>query len=597
MTAVSAREQRTALRCAACLTTNLAPLVVLFVITLLLIPPIGDFPLNDDWIFFQEVKTILDEGRYVHHPFSAPTAVAQSFWGAGFASVFGLNYNTLRGSTLVLALVAAWATSRCAAEAGAARGAALMAGAALLANPIFLNMAYTFNTDASFLAPLGLSLLYFVRSLRTRAPRDIFLGSAFSALAFFVRQFGLLPAAAYFLFTIVALVREKKSAGIKDIAAFVSPWLCAGVALAVMAFGNAPGYTWSFKEDGRGLAELLVGWWQFTVIVSVYLGLFALPITSWRVGRLLVRPMGWRRGQWLAFALYALVIWLTLRNMPGRHMLPFWGNIITDFRIGPTTLEHTGYFEAAWSVVRLGTWWIPITVTAVLSTAVFLVELGGLLAARSVLPGETPVFEHERRCAGFLSIALLLQIAALLNPFVPGTNDRYLLPIVQHALILTAVAMPVLKTRIRLANAISACALLANWSMSLVGLQDYMAWNTARWRAVDILLHEKRVDPLQIDAGFEYQGVYTSAEYMKRNNTTDFWNSGSRGFWILDDTYAVTFWPRDGYEEIGHVPYWSYLGRNDVPVPRSRWIRMGERYIFILKRSGESSSTTHPPDQ
>jgi hypothetical protein len=107
---------------------------------------------------------------------------------------------------------------------------------------------------------------------------------------------------------------------------------------------------------------------------------------------------------------------------------------------------------------------------------------------------------------------------------------------------------------------------------SACSVQDYLAWNRARWVAVDRLTDRYGADPLQIDGGYEYNGLHTSDVFMKRNNTSDFRNQGPLAWWVLDDTYAISFLPRAGYQELDRVTYFSALGmeRRDLLILRKR---------------------------
>ena len=128
------------------------PLAALMLITVALVPPRGDFPLNDDWIYAKTVEGILETGTYEANPYGDPTLIAQAYWGALFCDLFGYSYPVLRVSTLVLCLLGAWAAAHCARACGLPYGAALLSGGIFIANPFVLNLSYTFMTDVPFLA-------------------------------------------------------------------------------------------------------------------------------------------------------------------------------------------------------------------------------------------------------------------------------------------------------------------------------------------------------------------------------------------------------------------------------------------------------------
>jgi len=152
---------------------TLLPATGLVLLTLLLVGPGGDFPLNDDWVYATTACTFLEEHQLVRHPFAGPLALVHTLVGRPLHGVFGASFEALRASTLVLAVVTMWAVAKSAAECGASRGIAVLCAATLLANPIFLNLSYTVMSDVSFLALWTLAGLFYLRALAIRRSADI----------------------------------------------------------------------------------------------------------------------------------------------------------------------------------------------------------------------------------------------------------------------------------------------------------------------------------------------------------------------------------------------------------------------------------------
>ena len=60
-----------------------------------LVNPIGDFPINDDWVYGSGVNSILQTGGFVL-PESAANVFAHVYWGALFCVPFGFSFTALR---------------------------------------------------------------------------------------------------------------------------------------------------------------------------------------------------------------------------------------------------------------------------------------------------------------------------------------------------------------------------------------------------------------------------------------------------------------------------------------------------------------------
>ena len=98
---------------------------------------------------------------------------------------------------------------------------------------------------------------------------------------------------------------------------------------------------------------------------------------------------------------------------------------------------------------------------------------------------------------------------------------------------------------------------------AIAALQDYMTWNRARWDAAESLIQEPRITPNQVDGGFEFNGLYTSDMALAKAGTEGL-VTRARNWWVVDDKYAISFLPRDGYRTLYERYYFTWLGmRNE----------------------------------
>src|SRR5215471_5403975 len=73
-----------------------------FVLTILLVNPIRETALEDDWMSALMVRHLLETGEYRLHEWFGPSLPFQTYWGGLFAYSFGYSFTSLRISTLVL---------------------------------------------------------------------------------------------------------------------------------------------------------------------------------------------------------------------------------------------------------------------------------------------------------------------------------------------------------------------------------------------------------------------------------------------------------------------------------------------------------------
>jgi hypothetical protein len=561
----------------------------LWLLTLTLVPPRGDFPLNDDWMYAKVVQHLVDTGRYEASPYADPTFILQAYWGAAFVKMLGFSFETLRASTLVLALVALWAGHWAAREAGLSARWAFLVALTLMVNPLFLNLSYTFMTDVPFLALSLLAGAAYLRALRSDQVRWIAFATTIVLCAYFVRQFAavLLVAALVPCFAAISVTRPRRFlrlglAILLPIAVSVPVYL----ALPIGGFNLAQGWDWSRLGDTgiERATEIL----RHFAIAFTYLTVLATPIacaslallfhrrsqpttpatlaTSLRGGppdpgsdpaaASSVGPMGQSRFFATAALLAALALfiaWLIVPQWP--HRLPNLGNVLYDLGVGPLLMPGMLDGLSIAAPLRIGPeiWWL-ITAGAFLgASALLAIHLRAALSALSASARRDPACRIEL----FLALWSLGMLLVLILPPVLARFDRYFVMAQVPATILAARRLAARRLKpARLAFAAAA----AFWLFGLVCLQDYLAWNAARWRALAALQRDYAAPLEQINGGYEFNGWYHSDRFAEESRHTGSKVFGPLGWWTVKDDYRVSLRPDKRFEVIGVEPYFSWLG-------------------------------------
>ena len=136
-------------------------ITALLVICLLLVPPTLNVPLNDDWAYAQSVQQLLATGQLHVSNWSTAALIPQIYWGAAFTHLVGnFSFVTLRLSTILFSLVTALALYDLLRQLDLPWIAALLGVLTLIANPLFLNLTYSFMTDVFYLGLMLISLAF-----------------------------------------------------------------------------------------------------------------------------------------------------------------------------------------------------------------------------------------------------------------------------------------------------------------------------------------------------------------------------------------------------------------------------------------------------
>ena len=527
---------------------DLALLAGLWLIAILLVNPHGNFPLIDDWIYAPTVHSIMLGLGPKLKDWGSATLVAQTYWGALFCSVFGFSFTTLRLSTLVLGLAGVYGTYGLARVLGATRFLAVVCALALAFNPLYFNLSFSFMTDVPFAAMAVLSILLVVVGIQRRAGGTILLGAVGAAVATLIRQLGLVMPLAFAFSTLLSRPRARQLA--------VAGAFCALATLPLVAWnwwlGHVHGvpalYGLQAGEVMHRLAQGPAGQWHDWLlnafVIGMYAGLFALPVLA-------VKSRGAKVRDWVFLATAPLFI---LGALDQRRLMPYSYDCLGNNTIGPLFLAGRDYLipKPLASVII----WSVLTLAAALAAASLISLLVGLVRGS---------LGADRRAATGARIRLFLAFCAVIYAaplVIGGFFDRYLIllaPLMAAAICAAearAGAGKVARWRIG-----AACLVLAGFAtFSVAGTHDYLAWNRARWQALDHLTEVEHIRPDRIDGGFEYNGAYyLTPENLRRYPTA----------WVVPDDYTVSFRPLPGKQVHSVWPY-------------SRWLPPMRDQIYVL---------------
>ena len=471
---------------------SLAPPAVLILVMaalVTLVPPMGEFPVDDDWDYARAVQTLIEQGRPGVSVSVSASLVLQTYWGGLFAHLFGFSHTTLRISTLVLAGGGALAFYLVLREQLDSERA-LLGALLLLVNPLYVFLSYSFMTDVPFLSLALWALFCYVRALRTARPRLGWLaaGSALAGGAFLIRQVaGTLPLAA--LAGLLLTAGWRTATRPRHLLAVLVPFLPAVLYGAYFDAQRGPVRqeplvpTLAFwAQHGPGLLGVALA--RLAGAAST-LGLFTLPLSLAALGGW--PALGLRRWQRrLAVALlFALAAGFTVRIALFRKspLFPHLSDVITrhGFLISNTTSPQSIVIPASAQLV--------VTILALVGAALLMVAVA---AAFSGAAGRGPA-----------AVVLLFGLLAIgLTVVYYGFYDRYLLPALPAG-ILAALAFR--RPRWGRALALEGAALLVAWCIWWE--RDYLERQAAVWQAGQALV-ERGISPEEIDGGYEWDGWF-----------------------------------------------------------------------------------------
>ncbi|KKS31425.1 hypothetical protein A2380_03505 [candidate division WWE3 bacterium RIFOXYB1_FULL_43_24] len=151
----------------------------------------GNYPVNDDWVFFWQVKAF-SLGIFNINAELDPSFIAQGFLGLLWSKIFGLDYISLQVLTFLISLGTAFFVYKTLRLLGSRKIFAIAGALTLFFNPLFFVSSFTFMTDNYLLFFLSGATYFFIRYFTAASYRNLIAGSFFAMLAAATRQNGTL---------------------------------------------------------------------------------------------------------------------------------------------------------------------------------------------------------------------------------------------------------------------------------------------------------------------------------------------------------------------------------------------------------------------
>lgn len=548
---------------------DISILMLIWIVTVIIVNPLGDFPLMDDFSFGLSVKNMLEYGTFRPTEWAAMTLFTQTLWGVLFSKLFGFSFTVLRFSTLCLALLGTVGTYLLLRQIKDSRWMAMIAALTLAVNPIYFALSFTFMTDVAFTAFSILSLLFFVHFLKSGSDLSLVLGVGMAIVATLCRQIGLfLPIA----FSMACFVRY----GISRYSIIRVVLTLFGVVGAMLGFElwrkvNEISLPFLDETIDNALDVLLHPKYMVHVIstkiyiISLYLGLFLFPLLL-----LSYNPVKLERSRSPLMISVGVAIFfiLTISWMSG-NLMPLSGNILIKGGIGPVYLHDVEILQLPHFASLPFPFWMMVTAISV-TCGIILVTFIIIAISRLI----SNVFHLTGDINNAIIVLLLTASTIYSIPIMIGwLYDRYLIPLIPiiSGLIILLIDSPQSTKRSGSIGSVI-IVLFCYLSFSVAVTRDYLEWNRVRWVALNDLVAQERISFAEIDGGFEFNGWYLKTGFLDKSNYSR--EKNKSWWWVKNNNkYVVAMGPIEGFETVKEYKY-------------SRWLPPQSAGIYVLRRLG-----------
>jgi hypothetical protein len=541
----------------------IAVLITLWILSILLVNPVGDFPLNDDWYYGKTVWTLVKDGEIKFTGWNSMTLISHVLYGSLFSILLGNSFTILRMSTLLLGLAGILGTYMLLREVKAAKSVAFIGSLIVMFNPIYYELSYTFMTDVTFYSFTVLSTLFFVRGIGRENKYDIIAGTLFACLATLTRQMGLVVPLSFGIAYVVRNGLRKKTLLTAVFPIVISLGSLISFENWLKATDRLPknysfGYDLINQYMSAGLIEIIQNVFTNVVTAFTYYGLFLSPLI------IMIVPEEIRN--WLKNKLYyRFIIYLvitaafsTVLILNGR-LMPLTGNILFDLGLGPNTLMDS-YILGIRSFPKAPEhMWLVLTAAGVILGS-FLMQKMFLLLVEFINSLKKGSLNRQ-----WLSVFAISGITVYLTPFIITIFfDRWLISILPLLIIVIIEKSKNNESYFKKIYAYIGMFILIVYAIFSVGAtHDYLSWNRARWEAIHFL-EQQNFTHRDIDGGFEYNGFYGYDPDYKAKRGKSYW-------WVDNDFFIIAFSKIPGLKVIKTYSY-------------RKWIPYGQEHIFVLMK-------------
>jgi len=493
---------------------------VLFLIAELVINPIGEFPLNDDWAYAKSMQSFLQSGK-IHFSFwQAIPGLSQFFTGILFCKIFGFSFTLLRLISVFCQIIMIALFDGNLKYFGIDASKRVIILLLFVFNPLTISLSNSFLPDI-FQLFLGLIAFHFMLMfIKTDKIYYYLFFIAFCLFATLNRQTGM---AIPLTFGIIFFISSNKS--LKKISLALFPFIVSLFGVITFEqlaksrnilpanYGLQLNNIFQFVTDPSFDKIKVFGYYFITS--TLCLGLFILPLT---VSNLKFHLQKIRESLILKCIFGAYMALITIKVIYSGNPLPFVGNMLYHAGIGPVILTGFNTEELLQLSTASKVAWIILN---------FIGGISFFISITSIVNGLPGIKQSKTKLSGYFFI--FLSALYLLPVCVSYANDRYLLFLLPFYFLAYF-----LSGGIKINNRLFVICFLPLFYFSVAGTHDYMAMNKARKQATDHLTKDLKITPDRIDGGFEFNGWHLAGtkNYIPSH--------AGRWWWIDKDDYIVT---------------------------------------------------------
>lgn len=530
--------------------TAIGILLLVWAIVELLIFPVGEFPLNDDWCYAIPVRDLINGEKLRIVNWGSMTLLTHIGWGYLFSTIFGFSFLTLRISVIVLAIIGSIYFYFLLEKTTANKSISLLFTLLFFLNPLCISLTNTFMTDIPFCI-FSMVTIYYIKKMYDSNfdIKFVILVNILLVITILLRQLGLFMSIG--IFCSVFWLKDKKHIfyaimplilGIITLY-FYEQWL-------VYSGNSVNNYykTSNLIADALGkIGQMFYQLFHRFGLSFQHIGIVILPIV---LPQAISYVKNIRNEKWKiaipVFIVFLIPIIRGISNFP-------YGNVMMPNALGAKVLYDIFLFHYS------------DTQDHIITKSIF--KILGFVGGVSLLITLIKIFfTSGQKTAKFnaFEVVILSCIIAYFGLLIgsPAYFDRYNLPL--FFLVIILISLKLETGNLLKFNILSYSYVLVFTIFAILTTKDYFNWNTIKKQAHEDVLKAEKLTYEQIHAGIDYN-MWLTYNYKIATKWRENFDRGDQPY-IIAHTKNI-----NPYEVYKSYPYKRlFLPTNDT--------------IFILKR-------------
>jgi len=253
-------------------------IILLFIFQLIILSPINEFPLNDDWVHNWAINNYVSTGQFIYPSFLAPNMHFLMLVDFLLAKIFGFSFSLMRLANLLFALATILIFFKLLRYLKVPIVTSLLLSLTLWFNPIFFNLSYTSMGDIPTLFMLTFAILCFCIGFDKKNYWYIFGGAMLVILGFYIRQYAI-----FLLFAVgIFLIFKRKEYHLNKMA------VALGLPSLILVSAYVIFYRLNWLPQEMNIhffpsiysKHIIISLWQYVLLFSLFLSPISFSILA-----------------------------------------------------------------------------------------------------------------------------------------------------------------------------------------------------------------------------------------------------------------------------------------------------------------------------